>query len=337
MNNTWKSLQSLEVEPIAKTYLRSCYQNKGLAHPERLAFQQSARFCYLWKQARLFYQTAETADISIQPLLLFYGCAHLLKGVLITQEPSYPQNSKVLQHGVTTRKVKRSPYVLSEDEVRPQKEGLFSQLARTFSLHPLQDRYRVHDLLMSIAPVSQVYASIMGRQAVWIPVAASFFQRQGADMDDFAWVCLAFPELNDGPLGYSRETLLQYIQRFSPGSFDFSQSVWKPGSGKHLLLPQFALSRLEQHPFFCRENDTLYFWNGSSDSLPLPAWASHYLLLYLFGMLCRYETEWWGELTMSHGLVERYVVERFLDYHAAVFPEVIKQQMEQLSGVSLSF
>lgn len=334
MDNTWKTLQYLETEPTAKTFLFRCYQSRGLEQPERLAFQQSSRFCYLWKQARLFYKTAETADLAIQPLLLFYGCTHLLKGMLITQDPSYPQSSKVLQHGVTTRKVKRNSYVLAEDEIRPQKEGLFSLLARTFALHPMRDRYLVHDLFISLAPISHVYASIMGKQAAWIPLTTALSLRQGEEQTS-SWLCLAFPETADGPLSYSRETLFQYIRRCSPSNCDLSQLEWKTGSGKQLLLPRFSLSQLERHPFFWRENDTWYFWNGTSDTLPLPAWASHFMLLYLLGMLCRYETDWWGELTMSHGLAERYLIERFLDYHAATFPAVVKRQMEDYSGVSL--
>ncbi|WP_400164361.1 YaaC family protein [Brevibacillus sp. TJ4] len=336
MDNSWKLLQSLEAEPIAKHYLSRCYKNKGFSHPERLAFQQSSRFSYLWRQARLFYLTAETADLSVQPLLLFYGCAHLLKAMLITQEPSYPQNSKVLQHGVTTRKVKKSSYQLTEDEVRPQKEGLFPLLARSFALHPMQDRYLVHELFLSIAPLSRIYASVTDTKPVWIPVAAAPFIRQDEEHNGSSWACLTFPETADGPLAYSPETLLQYIRRFSSSEPVLSEWQWRTGeSDKQLLLPQCALSRLEQHPFFDREGDTLYFWNDPTDTPPLPAWASHYLLLYVLGMLCRYETEWWGELTMSHGLAERYLVERFLDYHVTAFPAALKMQIERSTGVSI--
>jgi hypothetical protein len=334
MENTWKTLQFLETEPAAKRFLTRCYVNKGLEHAERLAFQQSSRFCFLWKQARLFYKTAETADLAIQPLLLFYGCTHLLKGMLLSQDPGYPHNSKVLQHGVTTRKIKRGSYVLSEDEVRPQKEGLFPLLAHTFELPPLHERYYVGDLFLMLAPFSHLYASVMDKRAVWIPLETSFFRPSGEE-ETASCFCIRFPERTDGPLCFSQETLSQYIRRFSPGTWDLSQLEWKTDSARQLILPRSALSRLEQHPLFYREEGTLYFWNSTSDMPPLPAWASHFMLLYLLSMLCRYETEWWGELTMTHGMAERYLVERFLDYHAAAFPAMVKRQLEQRSGVLL--
>jgi len=333
MTDTWKTLQYLETEPAAKRFLTRCYVNKGLEHAERLALQQSSRFCFLWKQARLFYKTAECADLAIQPLLLFYGCTHLLKGMLLSQDPGYPHNSKDLQHGVTTKKVKRGSYVLAEDEIRPQKEGLFPLLARTLGLPPLSDRYRVRDLFLMLAPFSHLYASIMDKPAVWIPLETSPFQQSGDETA--SWTRIRFPEQPKGPLRYSWETLFQYIQRFAPETWNLGQLEWKTDFARQLFLPRSALSRLEQHPLFYREEDTLYFWNNSSDTLPLPAWACHFLLLYLFSMLCRYETEWWGELTMTHGMDERYLVERFLDYHAESFPSLVKRQLELQSGVRL--
>lgn len=330
MDIAWKSLQFLETEPTARKYLSACYQSMGLEHPDRLAFQQSTRFLYLWKQARLFYTTADSADLSIQPLLLFYGCTHLLKGMLLTRDPSYPQNSRVLQHGVTTRKLKRSPYLLTQDEIRPQKEGFFAHLTHIFRLAPIQDRYLVHDLFASLPGVSNAFAAITDKKPLWlrldsIPVTPG---TKTASLHH-SWITFTFPDCTDGPLTYSTETFIQYIRRLTPSTFRMENIRWGEGSTKELSLPQFALSQLEQHPLFRVQDGSLFFWNGSTDSIPLPEWASHYLLLYLLSMLCRYETEWWGELTLSHEFAERFLVERFLQHHVTTFPTVILNQIKK--------
>lgn len=345
MDNAWKTFRYLETEPTSRKFLASCYEKLMQDHPDRLAFQQSTRFLYLWKQARHFYTTAEAAELSVQPLLLFYGCTHLLKGMLLTRDPAYPQNSRVLQHGVTTRKLKRSAYSFTEDEIRPQKEGFFAHLAHLFGISPLQDRYVVHELLASIPDVSDAYALFSDTQALWLrldwrPAPAPISHADPA-VDPTAassiesWVSIRFPDKQDGSLAYSGETFSHYIGRFAPSQEQSKLFRWNNGTGKELLLPYVALGALEQHPLFRLEGKNLYFWNGPSTSLPLPEWASHYLLLYLLSMLCRYETEWWGELTLSHGYAERFLVERFLEYHASAFPTIIMKQIGQINPDAL--
>ncbi|MGG1657806.1 YaaC family protein [Brevibacillus sp. NRS-1366] len=338
MDKAWKALRFLETEPTARKYLAACYQSMGFEHFDRLAFQQSTRFLYLWKQARQFYTTAMAADLSIQPLLLFYGCTHLLKGMLLTRDPAYPQNSRVLQHGVTTRKLKRSAYLLTEDEIRPQKEGFFAHLAHVFSLTPLQDRYLAHDLFASIPGVSDAYAVTTNKEQFWVGIEMTkVAPSKELGTAPGIWITVSFPEGKQGPLAYSTETFMQYIRRLTPSTCKLEQVRWREGTIKELLLSQFALSQLEQHPLFRVQGNTLFFWNGPSTSLPLPEWASHYLLLYLLSMLCRYETEWWGELTLSHGFAERFLVELFLEHHATTFPTVIMKQIQQNNPLVLPY
>lgn len=336
MDIAWNSLSFLETEPTARKYLSACYQRLGFEQPDRLAFQQSTRFLLFWKQARLYYETAEAANLSIQPLLLFYGCRHLLKAMLLTRDPFYPQNSRVLQHGVTTRKLKRNAYVFTEDEIRPQKEGFFSHLAHTFRLAPIQDRYRVHELLTSLPGISTVLAAVTDRTPLWVHLtpSCSGAGNQAASSSG-SLLTFAFPACTEGPLTYSTETFRQYINRLAPSTFPLDSIQWAAGNAKQLSLPQFALSQLEQHPLFRFQDSSLFFWNGPSDTLPLPEWASHFLLLYLLSMLCRYETEWWGELIFSHDFAERIVVERFLTHHADRFPTVIMKQIEKNNSLIL--
>jgi hypothetical protein len=291
-----------------------------LEQPERLAFQQSNRFLYTWKQARAFYHAAANADLLIRPLLLFYGCVHLLKGTLIAMDPSYPQNSRMLQHGVTARKLKRNPYQLLNDEVRPQKEGFFTELAKAYGPVSLQDRYLVKELFASLAEVSDSYAAIVGTRK-WYRIACTTTPGESV---------LTFPSAVDGTLAYSPETFQHLLQRLAPPGLTFS-SVQSTSSryGKQIRLSPDDLPLLETHPLFRRHDGSYYFWSGSPDSLPLPVWASHYLLLYVLGMLCRYETEWWGELVLSHGYAETYLVECFLSVHEQVFPTVIMEQLKK--------
>jgi hypothetical protein len=327
MQDAWSALRLLETEPAARRYLSHCYQTRGLPHPDRLAFHQSTRFLYTWQQARQFYETAHGASLSVRPLLLFYGYVHLLKGWLITRDPDYPQNSRVLQHGVTTRKRKRGAYHLLEDEVRPQKEGLFAHLARLFGPTPLQDRYSLDELFASLSELGGPYAAVTGRKSPWVRVGLDIAQRH--DDKQGTVFRVTFPAGSDGPLAYSPETFRQYVRRLAPDGCDAFLFQWVDGTGKEAVVPSTALSEWERHPLFSFHHGSLYFWNGTPETLPLPIWASHYLILYVLSMLCRYETEWWGELALSPAYAERYLVECFLDSHAHTLPTVILKQMKK--------
>src|SRR5699024_4034165 len=66
-----------------------------------------------------------SCDRLLQPILYFYGMVHLLKALLIVKRPHYPESTKMLAHGVSTRKRKKKQYSFLEDEVKVQHQGLF--------------------------------------------------------------------------------------------------------------------------------------------------------------------------------------------------------------------
>ncbi|HZG14169.1 MAG TPA: YaaC family protein, partial [Candidatus Bathyarchaeia archaeon] len=270
-------------------------------------------FVYTWRQARSYYEAATHADLLIRPLLLFYGCMQMIKGCILAIDPFYPSNSRMLQHGVTTRKMKKSPYRLLDDEVRPQKEGLFAHAAQLFKLSPLRDRYKMDHLFASLAELIPAYERIVGASC-WVPI----MQKENGSV-------LVFPASTQspGPLSYSADTLCGYLNRLAPDpvSFDVYDSGASVGQSCRL---RGSIEQLERHSLFTlTQQGDLYFWNGSEEDLPLPKWATHYLLLYLLGILCRYETEWWGELVLSHTLSELILIERFLQLHTEQFPALI--------------
>ncbi|NGQ96541.1 hypothetical protein G3578_15370 [Brevibacillus sp. SYP-B805] len=309
MPSAWDDLRYLETEPTARTFLSECYEKAGLPHPDRLAYQHSTRFVYFWLQARTFYQAAADADLLIRPLLLFYGCVQMLKGCMLAADPAYPHNSRMLQHGVTTRKLRRSPYRLLEDEIRPQKEGLFAHAAALWKLPPLKPGYKAKDLFASLPELAHPYEKIVA-PVDWVPVRC---------LDR---TLLVFPQVGQGALGYSVDTLVGYLNRFAPDELRFRGEKEDGETGKRVWL-QGNAAGLDKHCLFAvTPEEKLFFWNGPEQAIPLPPWAVHYLLLYLLGMLCRYETEWWGELVLTHSLAEALLVERFLTLHQETFPQL---------------
>ncbi len=58
----------------------------------------------------MYYDQFSKAPLALKPLLLYYGYVQLLKAILLTVDPIYPQSSSVLAHGVSTRKRKKQHY-----------------------------------------------------------------------------------------------------------------------------------------------------------------------------------------------------------------------------------
>ncbi len=320
MQNAWDPLRYLESEPTARKFLTEAYQRNGVERPERYAFQLSSRFLYTCKQARHYYEAAARVDLMIRPLLLFYGCMNLLKGVLLVNNPLYPQNSRMLQHGVTTRKIKKTPFHLLEDEARPQKEGLFAEAAKAFGLAPLQERYTMKQLFSCLPELSVDYAKVV-EKGYWVPLQHKSHRQT-----------LIFPHCTEGVLAYSTDTFLHYLNRLAPDGMQFAPgeplSPVEQRGNRSIVYRLENNQSIERHPLFALTSSEMRFWNHPDDVPPTPAWASHYLLLYLLGMLCRYETESWGELVLSHSYAELYLVERFLDVHQALYPTIIFQAMQ---------
>ncbi|MFM1655519.1 YaaC family protein [Brevibacillus sp. B_LB10_24] len=315
MPSPWDWLRYLETEPAARKFLIKSYDAMKIEHPERLSFQQSSRFSYTWRQARAFYDAADQCDLLVRPTLLFYGCTHLLKGYLITRDPYYPRTSRMLQHGVTTRKMKKSPYQLLADEIRPQKEGLFSHLAKIIGDFPLQNRYSVSQLFSYVPELREECKLVLGYTS-WQSVI-----RQNQSL-------LAFPSVPQGTLGFSLETFLDFLNRLAPAGIRFFPAEGSSAADAKLVGVSAAKGcLLDQHPLFAEAESELCFWSGE-EPFPLPKWAVHYMLLYMLSMLSRYETESWGELILSHTLSEVYLVDRFLDIHQRVFPGYIHRMLD---------
>ncbi|RNB82696.1 hypothetical protein EDM56_22575 [Brevibacillus fluminis] len=321
--SSWDFLRFLETEPTARRLLAAFYQKHGFESPDKLAFQQSTRLLYTVKHARQCYETAATSDLLIKPLLLFYGCTHLLKAVILCKDPTYPQNSRMLQHGVTTRKVKRTPYHILDDEVRPQKEGLFAHAAKLLRIPNLQERYTMGELFSVLPELTPTYTELMGPNH-WDKVTYHEADR-----------LLSFPQGTRGSLLYSRETFLDYLTRHGGGNVAFSLHgdgipIGSPvGTQAHVQVMPKSNVGLEAHPLFASTPQGYYFWNVEGNDVPPPQWAVHFLLLYLLGMLCRYEAELWGDFVYSHSYGELVLVEHFFSEHLERFPLLISELIQK--------
>src|SRR5699024_5380496 len=101
------------------------YNQLHIPDAARLSYQNANPFMYNLEHGHVFYTNGKKGDPLLQPIHYFYGMVHLLKAILLSIRPYYPESTKMLAHGVSTRKRKKKQYSFLEDEVKIQHQGLF--------------------------------------------------------------------------------------------------------------------------------------------------------------------------------------------------------------------
>ena len=258
-------------------YLKRCYKN--LEQAEQKSYENCYPFIYYLEHAKIYYDQAANSPILIQPILLFYGFVHLIKACLLTKDPKYPENTTVLAHGVTSRKRKKQQYEFLKDEVKFQKNGLFScMVEKMFNLKNKEgDKITMMDLLQQIPELHPLFSQLEGK-STFLDIS---IQQQS----------LSIPEQILDYYHMTENRFIDYLQLKSSNMLSYKKSAEnsllfeQPRKNNPFTIIKYNL--IEEH--FCLPIT-------KSDYIEFPEMVSHYLLLFNLSMIARYETEWWSEL-----------------------------------------
>ncbi|WP_026568929.1 YaaC family protein [Sediminibacillus sp. JSM 1682029] len=274
-------LTYLKSAETSQNYLLRCYQTIQLEQAEAKSYQNCYRFLYYLEHGRTFYETSRNAPLMVKPILLFYGMVHLLKACLLTKRPDYPENTTLLAHGVSTRKRKKQQYSFWNDEVKIQHNGLFPYFSQVlFHIDPLKaGKIAMHRLFAHIPEVSRLIRYHHGN----IPLVK---------IGDYEKRQLRFPLSCLDTYHMTETGFLSKMAAFFPPFLE------KKATGNHLVvdLPGPVSPHSQGPVFFNLEEEAIYFPSGRDHFTDWHEIMAHYLLLYNLSMICRYETEWWGDL-----------------------------------------
>ncbi|PWK05136.1 YaaC family protein [Tumebacillus permanentifrigoris] len=316
----WDTFVYYENEQSASEYLRLQYERLGYDTISKWVYQATPKFIFSLKQAREYYRAAEACDILTKPLLLYYGMMALSKALITTHNPEYPSSTSVLKHGLSTRKLKRDQYSFAEDEVRVQKDGIFQTLHTTLQgpeFEPMH-RFRMKELLAVIPELMHAYQRLYGTPQV-CPLGV-YWQ---AEQRPLWQVPRQFVAGGDR----TREELLELLNRHGGESARFSYPEQREETGmfsievegdheRHrLLLHDFSG---QPHLRFPHEGD-----------LVLPELSVHFMIMFVLGMLCRYETERWGEMILTFSSHDTFLINEFLNVSMRKFPNLILDELNQ--------
>jgi hypothetical protein len=313
-----KFLSFLTSQYTAQQFLLHCYKKLEVEHPEKKSYENASAFIHFLDHGLKFYESGRKLDELVQPVLYFYGLAHLLKAYILTKRPDYPESTTHLAHGVTTRKRKKKDFSFLEDEVKVQRNGLFTYAAEyLFSITPFPfEKIKMKHLLVCIPEMNELFRFQQDERLIPVGTVDS--------------PSLLFPYDLLDTYHVTEKAFIEKIKPFMPGIKDIHEE--ENNIVFQLEKPIFP----GKGPFFFNYIDkNIYFPVHREDFLPLPETMIHYLLLYNLSMLCRYETEWWGEILTERADYNYLYIRHFLHITAEKVPLLIEQELLHLLGNNL--
>ncbi|SFB26511.1 MULTISPECIES: YaaC family protein [unclassified Bacillus (in: firmicutes)] len=275
----WQNYSFFFSAENTQRFLKKCYQKQNIENAEQKSFENCYSFIYYLEHGQIYYEQAHKSPLLIQPVLLFYGFVHLIKACILTVEPSYPESTSVLAHGVSTRKRKKQNYNFFQDEVRFQKNGLFPFMSeKLFHMEQLEgDKAAMEDLLRGIPELSEMFYLLEGKHSfVTVPHEESSFFLPEFLLDNFHMTKNRFQD-------FLRSKLSQQVS-------------FPEGERLAILFEEMPTNDISPLKFNLEEQ-SFGMPVHKTELLEFPELLIHYLLLYNLSMIARYETEWWSELT----------------------------------------
>lgn len=311
----WSSFSCFFSAEYSQNFLKKCYRILHISDIESKSYQNCYPFMYFLEHGKLYYQQAKNAPLSIQPILLFYGLVHLIKACLLTIDPSYPNTTSVLAHGVSTRKLKKQQYLFFQDEVKIQKNGLFTYMAeKMFHCKNLEgEKVKMEYLLNQIPELSTLFQALEGK--------STFIQAK------YHHPLLVIPKQILDLYFMNANHFIKYLERNHGIQIEEVEEN-KKELGIRLLEPIYGNKFIH---WDSREN-----LNVLSTDKEITCFSnellSHYLILYNLSMIARYEIEWWSELLKTMPNKDYPFIESFLLIAAEKGPQLVYQFLENLAN-----
>lgn len=292
-----------------QTYLKKHYRKLQVEDADQKSFENCYPFMYYLEHGKLYYEQAEKSPLAIQPIMLFYGLVHLIKACILTVQPNYPETTSVLAHGLSTRKRKKQQYSFLEDEVKIQKNGLFSLMAeKMFHMKQLEgDKAMMSEVMEMIPELSGLLFELKGKQSFEAVAQQNrVYSLPKTIIDHFHMTEKRFREYLQAKARFSLSFLPEHPQKIA-----FEAEL--QGYSDPIPL-KFNLE--DQHYAFPLNRGELMLF---------PELLLHYLVLYNLGMIARYETEWWSELIKMMHNEDFPLIQTFLHSTVKKGPYLIYQ------------
>ncbi|MCF6411948.1 YaaC family protein [Pseudalkalibacillus salsuginis] len=308
--NEWKSYDQFLSASSTQRYLKGCYQQlETTLTSDELSYRNCYSFIYYLTHGKRYFDLCKNSPLELQPVLLYYGMIQLIKCCLLTVDPFYPESTALLAHGVTTRKRKKMNYLFLQDEIKVQKNGLYPYLCKQlFHLEAYEgDKFQMQDLLGHVPEMNDLFQQINGYSPL-LPVGVT------------SCGSLSVPDQILDHLHMTDSRFIQFIkQQFTDSKVTYTESNFVIENGKNARKNPLIKKNLYGDSFLPTAREGFISLNEV---------MVHYLLLYNLSMICRYETEWWGDLFHTYSSNDFPFISRFLSVSRVKVPLMLMEYLE---------
>jgi hypothetical protein len=314
--NVWHSYTPFHSSANVQEYLLKTYNLNQIDDAEKKSYNNCYPFIYYLDHGKSYYTLSQSAPISIKPVLLFYGMTQLLKACLLTVDPLYPESTSVLAHGVSTRKRKKQSYDFLKDEVKVQKNGLFSHFAqKMFHVEHLDgEKLTMISLLKRIPELNSLF-SFSYNEEVSYPLLKK------NDNDNSYTVNYKIID----HFHMTEDRFKSFMNGTSNRTIDSRVNIETKSIELSFSDPK-KLTPLNCYPFYYHYYHDSYFISTNRELTSyFPEVMVHYLVLYNLSMISRYETEWWSELLQNISTKDLPFIQQFISTTEVKIPFLLSK------------
>jgi hypothetical protein len=301
----WDFYHYFQSAEYSQHFLKKCYEKKQITEAETKSYDNCYPFLYYLEQGELYYQQAAQCPLSLKPIMLFYGFIQLIKAVILTEDPFYPETTSVLAHGVTARKRKKQNYRFLNDEVKIQKNGLFSHSSqKLFNIKQLSgEKFTMHELLLQIPEMEESFQILFQK-----PTLIWFDHNQQLTVSEQALQHFHM----------SKDLFKEYLNELLGNNIEWVNDDTLQVKGKKEVPP------LRYH----QKEGRLALPYTRTATRSYPEVLIHYAILYNLSMIARYETEWWMELLKNHSNEDYPLIYSFIEITTSKTPTFILDMLK---------
>ncbi len=329
-NDAWRQLLDFESRDLISKYIEENYNRKA---SERQILEISANF----KQGREYFRNAQASDITVKPLLLFYGIQTLSRGLYLCLAPRIASSTLTPSHGLTTFKWQETLAVPRFDEltVKTCKGGFIDILEVSentsllklrsnkisghvqFSMPKENQVIKLNQLLRTFPDLARTYTN-------WSGENVSFLSLEGMRVKEDGIVSLEFAQ------SAKVELITELITKeFTNDDFVRTET----GQKKFTVHTMPQISQRFLDPFNMGIADIVV--SPSIQELRLNILGQFYALGYFLGMLSRYFPSKWmalGQTRTGDSFFPMAIDSiRLLEDH---FPQVIVDYLESFNRLT---
>lgn len=337
----WQYLKRYQNPDFVEKKLKADYPS--MSAPLRKKKSQHIADCI--RQGEAYFTTANASDLSIKPLILYYGMLSLAKALMLCGDNNLTLDDNVLKsEGLATHGLSHATKDANDEAIRDNTAKVLEEFCYTSSragagtvfslLHECWSavkpasglRFEVGDLAAMHPSSWQSYADYTGNAPKYFPAKSSFrTTAQGHEhflMFEGTFQFLTYsPTIPTGTVG---NTFFETQMPRLASQYN-RDTVYSPYGYRSKQIP----TSLEEYQAAYRASTgESYTMADTTANLALHPIEVEFVMLFMLGSLTRYAPQKWLKNVLYEGGDAMFVIEGFINSVPLSFPKMILEELD---------